>query len=332
MKNNEIISYEADSGQVITLSPDIVRNSISTDPCVTDGEIAMFLKLCESMKVNPFLREIYLVKYQNKNGKNAKANFIAGKELFTKRAESHPEYAGMKAGIVTSDNNGVITEREGTIVLPNETLIGGWAEVYRKEYVTPIKNTVSLSEYNAKQGLWFSKPATMIRKVALVQSLREAFPNSLGGLYTHEEMPVDGTKLPDDPIIVKEIEDLKARLLSPTEKKVMFSISGGDKNLCVSIAKLFGYDSPADIKFKDFKAICDALDDKTRRQNTIKMLVEEKELEQEAIRETEADAEAITNLIFRKGNEEDEEINDILSKTLHKDLKDLRKDYSDRGE
>ena len=303
MKKNEIISYEADNGQLITLDPDVVRNAISTDPSVTDGEIMMFLKLCESMKVNPFLREIYLVKYGN-----AKANFIAGKELFVKRAEAQPDYTGMKAGVVVLNNDGVITEREGTIILPDEKIIGGWAEVYRKEYATPIKNTVSLSEYNTKKSLWLSKPATMIRKVALVQSLREAFPNSLGGLYTHEEMPVDGTKLPDDPIIIKEVEDLKARLLSPTEKKVMFSIAEGDKNLCVSIAKLFGYDSPADIQFKDFKAICDALADKTRIQNTRKMLDEEKE------------------------KEEVEEINDILSKTLHRDLKDLRKDYSDRGE
>ena len=40
-------------------------------------------------------------------------------------------------------------------------------------------------------GQWSSKPATMIRKVAQVQALREAFPDTLGGLYTADEQGVD---------------------------------------------------------------------------------------------------------------------------------------------
>ncbi len=38
--------------------------------------------------------------------------------------------------------------------------------------------------------MWASKPATMIRKVAMTHALREAFPSSLGGLYTEDEMQV----------------------------------------------------------------------------------------------------------------------------------------------
>ena len=34
-------------------------------------------------------------------------------------------------------------------------------------------------------------PATMIRKVALVQALREAFPSELSGMYDQSEMGVD---------------------------------------------------------------------------------------------------------------------------------------------
>jgi hypothetical protein len=43
---------------------------------------------------------------------------------------------------------------------------------------------------------WKSMPATMIRKVPLVQSLREAFPDEFGGMYSPEEMPVDASALP----------------------------------------------------------------------------------------------------------------------------------------
>ena len=38
-------------------------------------------------------------------------------------------------------------------------------------------------------GQWSKKPATMIRKVALVQALRESFPhNIVSGMYTAEEV------------------------------------------------------------------------------------------------------------------------------------------------
>jgi len=43
---------------------------------------------------------------------------------------------------------------------------------------------------------WKTMPATMIRKVPLVQSLREAFPDEFGGMYSPEEMPVDSSALP----------------------------------------------------------------------------------------------------------------------------------------
>ena len=42
---------------------------------------------------------------------------------------------------------------------------------------------------------WSKKPATMIRKVALVQALREAFPANLGGMYAAEEV---GREEPED--------------------------------------------------------------------------------------------------------------------------------------
>ena len=46
--------------------------------------------------------------------------------------------------------------------------------------------------------MWKEKPKTMIRKVAIVQTFREAFPDELGGLYSEEEMPeFDHNKYPN---------------------------------------------------------------------------------------------------------------------------------------
>ena len=59
---------------------------------------------------------------------------------------------------------------------------------------------VSFDEYAGKKkdgslnSQWSKKPATMIRKVAAVQALREAFPQSFAGMYVAEEM---GTAEPE---------------------------------------------------------------------------------------------------------------------------------------
>ena len=45
-----------------------------------------------------------------------------------------------------------------------------------------------MAEYGKNQSTWKSIPCTMIRKVALVHALREAFPNDLGSLYIEDEM------------------------------------------------------------------------------------------------------------------------------------------------
>lgn len=51
--------------------------------------------------------------------------------------------------------------------------------------------SVSLKEYNTGKASWLKMPATMIRKVAIVQALREAFPSELGGMYDSSEMGVE---------------------------------------------------------------------------------------------------------------------------------------------
>ena len=50
---------------------------------------------------------------------------------------------------------------------------------------------MKLTEYDTGKSLWKGKKATMIRKVALVHALREAFPSTFGSLYDESEVHVD---------------------------------------------------------------------------------------------------------------------------------------------
>lgn len=207
-----ITEYEC-GGQMVKLSPAIIRHYlVNGSGAVTDQEVMMFLTLCKFQKLNPFLREAYLIKYGNQP-----ATIVTGKEAFLKRAMRNPNYAGHEAGVVvTIDETGEYIERVGAIVLDGETLVGGWAKVHIKGWAVPFVVTVSFDEYCLKKdgkpaSNWATRPATMIRKVALVQALREAFPDDLGGLYTAEETQDAETPLEIAPVEVIEEEPTPAQ-------------------------------------------------------------------------------------------------------------------------
>lgn len=205
METKEIVKYETPQGEVV-LTPEIVRKYlVSGSVPVSDQEIKMFLSLCIYQKLNPFLREVYLIKYKE----GQPAAMVTGKETFLKRAVRNPKYAGHKTGITANDAGNVVS---------------AWAEVYVSGYQVPIRCEVDFEEYcqyaynyETKQKkpnrFWSEKPKTMLKKVALVQALREAFPEDFGGLYSQEEMPIGERLLPTEPVFFPsaEIEEPKSR-------------------------------------------------------------------------------------------------------------------------
>lgn len=219
--SNEIVQYKADNGQDITVTEQDVRDLMAANgnamDNVTSQEVKMFLRLCQSQRLNPFTRDAYIVKYGNQP-----ATVIAGKDAFVKRATRNKKYRGHEAGItvmrkIKRDQNSsvqtVIDRREGSMLLDGEILIGGWCKVYLEGYECPIFDEVALSEYSApdkygKNG-WSKMPATMIRKVALCHALREAFPEDLGGLYGAEEMDQANSEPQPAPQHPQEEEELE---------------------------------------------------------------------------------------------------------------------------
>lgn len=188
------IKYRA-GGEEVELSPELIRSYLVSGDGdkVTDQEVMMFLNLCRYNHLNPWLKEVYLIKYNN-----SPATMVPGKEAFMKRAERNPSFAGIECGVVVWDGQG-FDHRQGAAFYPayGDTLIGGWAKVYRTDRQFPIYAECSLDEYVGRKAngevnsQWASKSATMIRKVAVMQALREAFPNDFGALYGAEEQGID---------------------------------------------------------------------------------------------------------------------------------------------
>lgn len=178
------ITYTTDAGNELTITKDDVKSYfVKGNGRVSDAEMAMFLHRCAAQKLDPFSSDVSLVKW----GDNP-ASIIVGKDAHLKRADQHPQYDGMEYGVTVVDKGGSIVRREGTLVLEGETIAGGWARVHRKDRSHPSYNEVSFHEYDTGKSSWKKMPATMIAKVAKSQTLREAFPSVLAGLYEREEM------------------------------------------------------------------------------------------------------------------------------------------------
>lgn len=204
------VTYRANGEDVKLTSTMVKKYLVSGDASsVTDQEVMMFISLCKYQHLNPFLREAYLVKYGS-----SPATIVTGKDTFLKRAERNDKYKGKASGIVVQSKDGKIEYRDGTLKLDGEKIVGGWAKVYI-EGREPEMTTVSFEEYAGRKkdgtlnSQWATKPATMIRKVAVVQALREAFPEDFGALYSPEEMGDAGEVIPEQAPPIEVVEEAK---------------------------------------------------------------------------------------------------------------------------
>lgn len=212
------VKFEID-GQEIKLTPKIVQEYIvGTEAKITNQEFKLFTELCKVRKLNPFLREAYLIKYKD----NQPAQIVVGKDAILKRAVLNPQYDGMESGIIVQKEDGSVEERKGTFKLGDEQLVGAWARVFRKDWTHPTYASVSFLEVAQKKSdgslnsNWSTKGATMVEKVAKVRALRETFVEDLGGMYEAEEVQQE---LPtQEPIIVQtETQEENEKVVSMNE-------------------------------------------------------------------------------------------------------------------
>lgn len=252
---NEIVRYDA-NGTEVELSRDTIKQYLCHG--ATDQEAELFLRLCQAQRINPFLREAYLVKYGDK------AQMIVGKDFFVKRAKENPTFRGFRAGIIVQlQGNKGIERRPGTFYMKDagENLLGAFCDVYIKGWEFPLEHTVSYGEFKKTTNTWKDMPATMLRKVALVQALREAFPEDFRGLYSEEEMPVDDAALDREPVVIDdaaaeadaEVIDAE-ETISDGQRKRMFAIAGDEGLVRAAMARA-GYEHTSDITVDDYDAI-----------------------------------------------------------------------------
>jgi phage recombination protein Bet len=161
-----------------------IRDTFAKD--LTTLEFGMFVQIGKATGLNPFLREIWAVKYD----KSKPAQIFLGRDGYRKGAQRHPDYDYHQVDAVYSNDYFKIVkgEIEHTYDLKDRgQLVGAYCIVQKKGASKPSFVYAELKEYNQNFGLWKSKPATMLKKVSESQCLRMVFQDTFAGTYDESE-------------------------------------------------------------------------------------------------------------------------------------------------
>jgi len=183
---NELANVEKKEVSEIIESAKSYLNSLGNN--LSDKYKEQFINIAVLYKLNPLKREIYGIPYKDK------FNIVVGYEVYLKRANRTGKLAGWK----------VWTEGDA-----KDGTLKGCIEIRRKDWDEPFYHEVDYNEYNQGNHMWQSKPKTMIKKVAIAQGFRLAFPDEFDGLpYTQEEI---GMNSEIEPEVVVETVDTESK-------------------------------------------------------------------------------------------------------------------------
>ena len=171
-------------------------NLLKNEICkgANDNELIYFLKVCSTLKLNPFAKQIYSLPF----GRSRVVTI--GIDGLSSIAHRTKEYAGCTPATFTFKKEGDKEPLDATVT------------VYRlvKGESRPFTQKVYMDEYKPKfnSSMWEKFPKRMLEKCAHSLALRQAFNEETMGLYTMEEMEQAKTK-EDDQVEGKYI-DLEA--------------------------------------------------------------------------------------------------------------------------
>lgn len=184
------------SGQVVDApiervwSPDeatILRDMFC--PTATQSELKMFGMICGRTRLDPFSRQIYLVKRWNSQAKREVAQAQTSIDGFRVIAERSGNYTG-QLGPYWCGPDGAWTD----VWLDDKPPAAARVAVLRRDFKEPLWAVARWDSYvqTDKEGkvtrMWAKMPDLMLAKVAEALAIRRAFPNDVHGLYTAEEM------------------------------------------------------------------------------------------------------------------------------------------------
>jgi phage recombination protein Bet len=164
--------------------PDVTRekllkylNAFGLASQLTDEETEQFVEVCLAYQLDPFRKEVHCVPYGQ--GDNRRLSIIVGYETYLRRAENSHCLDGWS---VWTEGTG---EEMKAIV-----------EIRRKDWSAPFRHEVPWTEAaqytrdGTLTSFWRRMPKFQLKKVAIAQGFRLAFPDELAGAgYDPAELP-----------------------------------------------------------------------------------------------------------------------------------------------
>ncbi len=145
---------------------------------LTQEEKLQFIEVAQAFRLNPFKREIHVAVYGE--GEYRRMSIVVGYQVYLDRAERTGQLDGWRAWV----------EGQGEDM---KALV----EIHRKDWRSPFvhevywKEAVQRKRDGQPTSFWTKMPKFQLKKVAISQGFRLAFPSELGG------MPYDPAELPD---------------------------------------------------------------------------------------------------------------------------------------
>lgn len=148
-----------------------------------NAELLMFANMILEHKLNPYMKECWLVEMKGRYEP------IIAAQAKLRKARACKDYRGFNQGWITKDGNRHPAGRESK-ALPAE-IIGVWGEFIREGQETLYHETFveEFKRKNAKDwDIWSTKTLTMIQKVNRDHGHKLMYPELLDGLYTENEL------------------------------------------------------------------------------------------------------------------------------------------------